>query len=86
MLHTPYGRVPLFLRTDELQGRRLRGALTRTVRVRATIVSFTPVAYGRLAVHARSAVVRCQVSNILSSEMNVPKCNKPLTVCEYVSL
>ena len=66
-------RLPLFLSTDEIQGGRLCGALPTVVRVRATIVFFIPVAYGRLAVDASRAVVRCQVSNILSSVMIVPK-------------
>ena len=43
------------------------------VSVRATIVLFMPVAYGRLAVRTTSAAVRGCFPNILWREMNVPK-------------
>ena len=58
--------VPQFFSSDELQSGRLPDALTRTVRVRATVVYLIPVAHGRLAVRTTSAVVRCHKMNILS--------------------
>ena len=64
---------PLFFSSDALQSGRLLRALTRTVRVRATVVSFTPVAHGRLAVDTTSAVAEAGEVNILFVEMNVPK-------------
>ena len=45
----------------------------RPVSRRATIVFLIPVAYGRLAVDAKSAAVRGHKVNILWLEMNVPK-------------
>ena len=71
-------RATQFFSSDELQRGRLCGALTHTLGVRATVVSFMPVAHGRAESHTTSAVVRCHKMKILSRKMNVPKkCNKP---------
>ena len=66
-------RVPQFFSSDELQSGRSPDALTRTVRVRATVVYPIPVAHGRLAVPTTSAVAEAGKVNILFVEMNVPK-------------
>ena len=65
--------VPLFFSSDELQSGRSPDALTRTVRVLATVVYLIPVAHGRLAVPTTSAVVEGRELNILWQVMNVPK-------------
>ena len=69
-------RVPLFLSIDELQSAHWTDALPTVLTVRATVVSFTPVAYRGLAVRTSRAVVRChntQSERYLSRVMIVPK-------------
>ena len=51
-------RVPLFFRTDELQSAHSTDALPTVMAVRATVVSFTPVAHRGLAVRTSRAAVR----------------------------
>ena len=62
-------RVPLFLSIDELQSAHWTDALPMVLTVRATVVSFTPVAYRGLAVRTSRAVVRCHKVNDLSRKM-----------------
>ena len=66
-------RVPLFFRTDELQSAHSTDALPTVMAVRATVVSFTPVAHRGLAVRTSRAAVRGGEVNILWQEMNLPK-------------
>ena len=66
-------RVPQFFSSDALQSGRLILALTRTVSVPFSLVSFMPVAHGRLAVPTTSAVAEGSEVKILWQVMNVPK-------------
>ena len=63
-----------FFSSDALQSGRLSDALTRTVRVRATVVYFIPVAHGRLAVPTTSDSAK--VKNLWLICLS-QKCNKP---------